>query len=154
MNKASRAALHKAGPQDLERLVGLIGAFHAEEELDSDAAHIVRAIKPLLEGSPHGEIFLAGPRMSPVGYIASAYGWSIEFGGMDAFIDEFYLRPAVRGRGIAGDVLHELSQHLAAKGVFALHLEVDHENEIAIAAYKRSGFLHRARYGLMTRTLT
>ncbi|MEM1235662.1 MAG: GNAT family N-acetyltransferase [Pseudomonadota bacterium] len=150
---SARAALHRATSDDLDRLTPLVAAFHAEEGLDTDEPHRLRGIKPLLKGSPHGEFFLIGPRMAPAGYAMVCYGWSLEYGGLDAYLDEFYLRPAVRGRGIAGDVLHELSQYLADKGAGALALEVDHDNTAAITAYQRSGFEQRGRYGLMVRTL-
>ncbi|MEM9437689.1 MAG: hypothetical protein AAGA15_11665 [Pseudomonadota bacterium] len=55
---------------------------------------------------------------------------------------------------MAGDVIHALSNHLAAKGALSLYLEVDHDNEPALRAYQRSGFESRGRYALMVRTLT
>ncbi|MEM9350233.1 MAG: N-acetyltransferase [Pseudomonadota bacterium] len=149
-----RTAIHKAGPEDVETLIPLITAFHDEEGLDSDETHIRHAITPILKGSPHGELFLAGPRRAPAGYVMVSYGWSIEFGGLDSYMDELYLRPAVRGRGIAGDVIHALSNHLAAKGALSLYLEVDHDNEQALRTYQRAGFESRGRYSLMVRTLT
>ncbi|MEM8592517.1 MAG: GNAT family N-acetyltransferase [Pseudomonadota bacterium] len=151
--KANRTAIHKAGPDDTDRLVAMVTAFHAEEGIDTDEPHIRRAITPILEGSPHGEIFLAGPRMAPAGYALVCYGWSIEYGGLDAYLDELYLRPAVRGRGIGSDVLHALSGYLQEKGAGALALEVDFDNSDAIRTYQRSGFEARGRYGLMVRTL-
>ncbi|MEM1232725.1 MAG: GNAT family N-acetyltransferase [Pseudomonadota bacterium] len=149
-----RTALHKAEVQDADRLVALIAAFHAEEGMDTDEGHIRRAIGPILDGSPHGELFLAGPRRAPAGYVMVSYGWSIEFGGLDSYLDEIYMRPAVRGRGIGQDVIHALSHHLAAKGALSLYLEVDYDNEAAVQAYRKSGFKPRGRYGLMVRTLT
>ncbi|MEL6689619.1 MAG: GNAT family N-acetyltransferase [Pseudomonadota bacterium] len=149
-----RTSIHKAGTDDTERLVPMIIAFHEEEGLDTDEALIRRAIAPLLAGSPHGEIFLAGPRMAPAGYALICYGWSIEYGGLDAYLDEFYLRAAVRGRGMGSDVLQAASEYLAEKGAKALALEVDFANEAAVRTYERSGFERRARYGLMVRTLT
>lgn len=150
---SARTAIHRATEADSEILVPMIAAFHAEEGIDTDAPHITRAIAPLLAGSPHGEVFLAGPRRAPAGYALVCYGWSIEYGGLDAYLDELYLRPAVRGRGIGGDVLQSLSHYLAEKGAGALALEVDYDNEAAIRTYERSGFQARGRYGLMVRTL-
>lgn len=143
-------ALHLAAPKDAPKLLGLMAAFHAEEGLDLDDAHRARAVQPVLEGSPYGQIFLVGPRMAPIGYLAVTFSWSIEFGGLDAFVDELYLRPSVRGRGLGSEILVAASQYLTQKQVMALHLEVDHSNEPAIALYTKLGFQHRARYGLMS----
>ena len=81
-----------------------------------------------------------------------SFGWSIEFGGMDGFVDELYVRPGVRGRGVASEVLISLPRALADAGLKALHLEVDTDNADARRLYKRAGFSMRDGYHLMTRT--
>jgi len=129
-----RTALRRAEHTDTDSLVRLVSAFHAEVGIFSEEAEIRSALSPLIAGSPYGDVFLIGPRVSPVGYIATVYSWSIKLGGLDAFVDEFYLRPAVRGRGIGTDTLHELARYLDTKGVRALHIEVDLENASALAA--------------------
>ncbi|MCR9125197.1 MAG: GNAT family N-acetyltransferase [Rhodobacteraceae bacterium] len=147
------AALHLAGPADLARLTGLVAAFHAEEGLPTDDAAREDALRPLLDGIPHGVAYLIGPQRAPIGYAVITFGWSIELGGMDAYVDEIYIRPGVRGRGIATEVLGRLPGALGPAGVKALHLEVDRENAAARRLYARSGFQPRARYMLMTRHL-
>ncbi|MEL6915607.1 MAG: GNAT family N-acetyltransferase [Pseudomonadota bacterium] len=148
-----RTAIHRATRDDLAILAPLVAAFHHEEGIDTDEAHRQRAVLPLLDGSPHGEVFLIGPRRAPAGYALVCYGWTVEYGGLDSYLDEFYLRPAVRGRGIGGDAIHALSHYLAEKGAMALALEVDFGNAAAVRTYERSGFVARDRYGLMVRTL-
>ena len=147
------AALTLAVPEHLERLVSLVSAFHEEAGIVQDAETRRAAIVPLLEGSPHGAIYLIGPPRAPIGYIALAFGWSIEMGGLDGFVDELYIRTAVRGRGIATEVLTALPGALAGAGLKALHLEVDQQNDTARRVYKRAGFSARTNYHLMTRRL-
>lgn len=144
------AALHLAKPEDLERLMPLVSAFHAELQLGSEETALERALVPLLEGSPYGAIYLLGPARAPMGYVTLTFSWSIEMGGMDGFVDEIYLRPAVRGRGIALEALQSLRKMLQSAGVTALHLEVDRENEAAHRLYKRARFELRDHYSLMT----
>ncbi len=138
-----------AGPDDLDRVERMVAEYHKLEGIESDEDHRRGAIAPLLDGSPHGAIWLIGPKMSPVGYVAVAFGWSIELGGMDGFIDEIWLREAVRGRGMGGEALSELIKALDQAGIKALHLEVAPENGAA-RLYRRLGFRER-KYGLMTR---
>ncbi|MEX0278395.1 MAG: GNAT family N-acetyltransferase [Ruegeria sp.] len=147
------AALRLARPDDLDRLMNLVAAFHDESGIEQDQESRRAALSPLLEGIPHGCIYLIGPGRAPLGYIILTFGWSVEFGGMDAFVDEIYIRPAVRGRGIATEVLHDLPKALADAGLMALHLEVDRTNEAAHKLYIRSGFKPRDRYMLMSKTL-
>ncbi|WP_300066638.1 GNAT family N-acetyltransferase [uncultured Ruegeria sp.] len=147
------AALRLARPDDLDRLMSLVGAFHTETGIEQDTDQRRDALLPLLEGLPHGCIYLIGPGRAPLGYIILTFGWSVEFGGMDGFVDEIYIRPAVRGRGIATEVLLDLPKALAGAGLTALHLEVDRTDEATQKLYLRTGFKARERYMLMSRKL-
>ena len=143
-------ALHLAGPDDLAKLLPLVAARHAEEGIAQTEAARRAALEPLLAGVPQGAVWLIGPRSAPLGYIAIGTGWSIELGGMDAFVDELYIRPAVRGRGLGAEALSALTRALKAQGVRALHLEVAQDNEAARALYAKLGFASRERYQVMT----
>lgn len=148
------AALHLAAVDDLDRLLPLVAAFHREEDITQDAATREAALRPLLEGSPHGAAYLIGPKRAPIGYVVVTFTWSVEFGGLDALIDELFVRPGVRGRGIGTEVLLSLAPALSGAGIQALHLEVDRDNDKARRLYQKAGFFARDRYVLMTRTLS
>ena len=145
------AALTLAPPDHVDRLDALVAAFHDEHgiTLGEDARRA--GILPLLEGSPHGAAYLIGPPRAPSGYVVITFGWSLEFGGLDGFIDEIYIRPGVRGRGIASETLQSLPRALAGAGLKALHLEVDRGSEDVQRLYARAGFAARPDYMLMTR---
>ncbi len=147
------ASLHLARPEHLDKLLSLVEAFHAEEGLQSSPELRRAGIEPLLQGIPYGAVYIIGPTRAPIGYIVMTFGWSVEFGGMDGFVDEIYVRPAVRGRGIATEVLIELPKTLAEAGIKALHLEVDRDNEQAQRLYQRARFQPRDRSMLMTKVL-
>lgn len=148
------AALHLAKPADLDRLLPLVAAFHAEMHIDQSDEGRRAGIAPLLEGSPLGAVYIVGPALAPIGYVVVTFGWSVEFAGMDGFVDEIYIRPGVRGRGIASEVLSGLCKALAGAGVRALHLEVDKDDEATQRLYERLHFQIRDRYTLMSRTLS
>lgn len=147
------ATLTLARTPDLDRLLPLVAAFHLEEGLNTTPKHQTAALIPLLQGTTLGEVYLIGPEQFPIGYIAITHGYSIEFGGADAFIDEFYLRPSVRGRGVGGEIVQAISEKLQKLGTRALHLEVNTKNTYARQVYERRGFELRENYSLMTRTL-
>ncbi|MEM6759589.1 MAG: GNAT family N-acetyltransferase [Pseudomonadota bacterium] len=147
-------ALTLATLEHAETVLSLVSAFHAEEGLNRSDEARADGVLPLLKGTPHGALYLVGPLRAPIGYVALGFGWSIEFGGNDGFIDELYIRPPVRRRGLASEVLRALPVALAAAGVTALHLEVDSTNTAARRLYESAGFKPRAPYQLMTRTLS
>ncbi|MEM1064212.1 MAG: GNAT family N-acetyltransferase [Pseudomonadota bacterium] len=145
------AALHLARPEDMAALTPMVAAFHADQGLDTDETHRAAALAPLLEGSPHGCAYLIGPRKAPVGYLIVSFGWSVEFGGLDGFIDELFIRPSVRGRGVATETLAAVLGELERAGLRALHLEAAADRPRLERLYARAGFKMRKGYHLMTR---
>lgn len=146
-------AITLATTADAPKLLSQIAAFHAEYGIEMTDEARAAALTPLLEGSPLGAVWLFGPTMAPTGYVIITFGWSMELGGLDAFVDELYIRPPVRKRGIASEVLAAIASSLSDVGVKALHLEVDREDEDTQRLYSRAHFKMRDRYSLMTRTL-
>lgn len=134
--------LHLANEGDLDRLMPMVRTYHAEEGIEVSDEHRREALLPLLEGSPHGAVWFIGPKMSPVGYVAASFGWSIGLGGMDGFIDEFWVREKVRGRGMGGEALHLLLTTLKGSGLKAMHLEMAEGNP-AERLCRRAGFRRR-----------
>lgn len=147
------SALHLAKPADLERLTALVKGCDEETGLTRDEEQRQAALVPLLEGVPHGAIYLIGPARAPMGYVVVSFGWSLELGGMDGRIDQIYLRRAVRRRGIATEVLTTLPTALANAGVKALHLQVAKDNEAAMHLAARVRFTPRDDFAFMSRIL-
>ena len=145
------AVLTLGKPQHLDKLMALVTAFHNEAGISLSDERRHAGIAPLLDGIPHGVAYLIGPPRAPIGYIVVTFGWSLEFGGMDGFIDEFYVRPGVRGRGIGSETLLSLPRALNDAGLVALHLEVEKKDQPVQRLYTRAGFVLRENYHLMTR---
>jgi GNAT superfamily N-acetyltransferase len=78
------------------------------------------------------------------------FGYSLEFHGRDAFVDELYLQEGARGRGTGRQALEFLAGVCSDLGVRALHLEVVRGNEAAQRLYRGFGFEDHDRY-LMTK---
>ena len=145
------ASLTLATPDHIDRMDGLVAAFHAESgiEMGSDARRA--AIMPLLEGVPHGAAYLIGPPRAPIGYVVVSFGWSLSAGGMTGAIDEIFVRPGVRGRGIASETLQSLPRALAAAGLRSLDLEVPRGGERILRICTRAGFTQRPDSTLLSR---
>jgi len=142
-----------AKPGDLDRILPLVAAYHAFEGIDSNAEKRRSAIARLLADSALGGIWLVLADGALAGYIALCRGFSIEFDGFDAFVDEFYLDPEFRGRGIGKFVLAAIRTEARQRQINALHLEVARDNQRARRLYQAAGFEARDRYLLMSATL-
>lgn len=148
-----RAELRSAGTEDMACVVELVRRCHAYENLSREIFGLESVLEPLLEQGDAGRIWIVELGGDAIGYVALCFGYSIEFGGRDAFIDEFYILEEHRGRGIGASVLGEIPCIARELGVKALHLEVARGNDRARRLYRRSGFVARDKYHLMTLVL-
>ena len=80
-----------------------------------------------------------------VGYVVLTFGFSLEYGGLDAYVDELFVKPEFRGRGFATKALEFLTLECRKLNVVALHLEVDADNHSAKSLYAKMGFASTAR---------
>jgi len=128
-----------ATSDDREVVLELAAEFHEFAGYSFDAS-VQQAVEELAARHRWGVILLADQNDQSVGYGAVCYGFSVEFGGRDAFIDELYVRPSARGRGVGRALLEEMIGHCRVLGIRAVHLEVDHGNDQAAALYERLGF--------------
>ena len=141
-------SVHLASEEDADRVLPLVAAFHAERGLDSDEDRRLEAVGPLLAGSQLGAIWLIGPRRAPVGYIAVTFGWSISRGGLTGTIDELYVRPAVRRRGMGSEALDAICRAMREAGLVSLAFDSGADEE------RLHSFARRARFEPGTDRLT
>ena len=99
-----------------------------------------------------GRIWLLYTGADLIGYIILTIGFSFEFRGHDAFIDELYIVPAHRRRGFGRQTMAFVEQAAREMGVNAIHLEGDPGNDAALELYRRSGYRDHDRF-LMTKWL-
>jgi ribosomal protein S18 acetylase RimI-like enzyme len=140
-----------ATPDYIEALIAMMLEFYALDgtaPFDEEVAR--RALLGVIGDDTLGRVFLILLANEVAGYAVLTFGYSLEFHGRDAFVDEIYLRAEYRGRGIGKRALQFLTEVCAAEGVNALHLEVERENTLAQAVYRKFGFEDQDSY-LMTK---
>jgi ribosomal protein S18 acetylase RimI-like enzyme len=131
-----------AGPGDGPAILEMMRDFYPGAGLTFDPAVAREALAPLLAGE-FGRVWVVRAGDEPAGYVVLVFGYSLEFGGRDAFVDELYLRPEYRGLGLGRRALGVVEDACRASGVRALHLVVDPANLRAHALYRRAGFEDR-----------
>ena len=139
-----------ATSQNLEDLLPLMRAYHGLEEISMSDTERRNAVSPLLTDDALGRIWLIHIQEKVIGYIVITFGYSIELGGRDAYIDEFFISESNRGLGVGSKVIARIKAELARHKVIALHLEVAKTNERAQRFYANLDFVIRARYELMS----
>jgi putative acetyltransferase len=85
-------------------------------------------------------------------FVARLDGDAVGCGGVAfddglAEVKRMYVRPAARGRGVAGAVLTRLEEEARAHGVTRLALETGDAQLAALRFYERAGFTRCAAFG-------
>lgn len=138
--------------RDISRLLEWIEQLYAQDHVQFDARKVRAAIRELLENPAFGRIWILRHAGQPAGYLVVTFGYSIEFGGRDGFIDELFVAEPHRGSGVGTHALKFAAEACRELGIRALHLEVDRSNTGAQRLYRAEKFVDHDRY-LMTRRL-
>jgi GNAT superfamily N-acetyltransferase len=138
-------ALVPVGPADLAALTDLVRAYHAYDRHPFDEPVIVAALKQLCEGTAYARCFFIHLGAERIGYVSASYGFSIEVGGLDFFLDEFFLEEAWRGRGLGRVLLAMIEAEVKRLGGIRLCLEAELHNPRAAQLYATSGYVEHER---------
>ena len=140
-----------ANTTDIDLLMGFMQQFYAIDQYPFNEQIAREGLKTLIEDSSLGRLWVISRGREAIGYIAVTFGYSLEFHGRDATIDEMFLVVPQRNQGIGRQTLQFVCEECRRLGIHALHLEVEHTNKAALALYRKMGFEpHEQRY-LMTR---
>jgi ribosomal protein S18 acetylase RimI-like enzyme len=129
---------------DAEILLCLARTFHSEDGHPLDKSG-EKALLQIIAGEPLARAWLLRRNGAALGYVIITIGYSVEYGGRDGFIDDFYLAPDARGEGLAARFLDFALAQAALLGIRTLHLEAATGNERATRLYRRAGFAESGR---------
>jgi diamine N-acetyltransferase len=129
-----------AGESDAETLVEFMRAYYACDGHAFDHEKARAALVALLRDPNLGRTWLIQDGELPAGYVVLCFGYSLEWLGRDAFVDEFYLLEKYRGRGWGRKTMEFVEQAATNAGIRTLHLEVVEQNAAAAEIYRKLGF--------------
>ncbi len=146
--------------------------FYAESGFILDEKQAAAAFEALLADARLGRVWLIERDPSPVsgekattspaepaaappaaGYIVVTFVFAMEYGGMAAVVDDFYVRPEARGHGLGKAALAEVRRACRGLGVRAVRVEVGVNNLVAQAVYRSAGFEPLHDHGVMAAPL-
>jgi len=135
-------------PEDESALLRMMRNL-AEQEPGAyffDEPVVREVLRKFLESPDLGQAWVFFDRETPVGYIVLTFGYSFEYHGRDSFIDELYIEPQYRRKGIGRRAMQFVEERARELGVNAIHLEVDQGNDPAAELYRRAGYDDHARF--------
>lgn len=132
--------IRPATTAELDVVTDLLAAQLAEHDIPIDRADLRFAADAILRVADRGFILLATAQEGPVGVACVSFSWTVERGGMVAWLDELYVVPARRGHGVGNRLLAEVIAAAGAAGCRTVELEVETSHARAEHLYRRHGF--------------
>lgn len=132
--------MRQALPQDIPQLVSLMTEFYAEAGYTVNRPLVTGAFESILRDERLGSIWLIQSEEKNVGYLVLTLRYGMEYSGLIACLDDLYVTPSSRNKGLATAALIAVRKFCEIKGIKALTVEVSHNNKPANTVYYRVGF--------------
>ena len=129
-----------AQPEDLDDAARLIAAFrnHFGRSTPTDAEMRESVARIAREG---GEFFLGGADDGPpAGVCQVRYRWSAWTSSEDCWIEDVFVSQDARGEGLGRALMEAVLERARERGCKRIELDVDADNEPALALYRSLGF--------------
>ncbi|MBR9762604.1 MAG: GNAT family N-acetyltransferase [Rhodobacteraceae bacterium] len=142
----STVAIRPASARDLDTLVPLYRAFFDEDRI-ATPTEALRANLALMLADSRARILLAEEDGTPLGLAAGSLTYGVEF-GCAAELEDLYVRPVARGRGLARRLAQAVLDWAAAEGAGKVYLVITPEAEAdqgLTRFYERLGFARSGR---------
>ena len=146
--------IRPAASSDIPALLALVRRYWHFEGIEGFTALRVELVLQRLLGDPRlGLVWVAESGGELLGYLIAVLVLSVEHQGLTAEIDEFFVMPEVRSRGVGGRLLAAAETALAARGCVRLQLQLRTANTEGRAFYQHRGYAPRAGYELLDKPL-
>ena len=133
-------AIRPATHADLPSVLPLIRAY-CEFYESAPAPERLRALAEKLIAAPDGEgmLFVADDGEGPVGFASVDWKWSTTRAARIAVMEDLYVAPGARGRGLADELIAACAARARELGAPVLTWITAPDNHRAQAVYDRSG---------------
>ena len=139
---------------DIPQLLALVRRYWEFEQIAGfDALRVELTLRRLLTEAQLGAAWVAEQDGQLHGYLIAVLVLSLEHHGLMAEIDEFFVLPAARARGLGTRLLAAAETALAARGCVRLQLQLAAGNAAGRAFYGRRGYTARDGYRLFDKAL-
>jgi ribosomal protein S18 acetylase RimI-like enzyme len=137
----SEITIRRAGSEDAAAIAQLLHDFNREyDEPTPGVAALTGHCRQLLEGAEM-TVLLAGA--GPDGISLLRFRSSVWTGGPEAHLQELYVVPALRGRGIGRALLEATMEVAREAGATGIDLNTGTTDTVARALYESCGFSNR-----------
>jgi GNAT superfamily N-acetyltransferase len=131
--------LRDARPEDAELILAFIRELAEFERLTQECVADAALLRRFLFEDRRAEALMAEWDGAPAGFALYFYNFSTFLGRPGLYLEDLFVRPAFRRKGIARAVFRHLAMKAVAEGCGRLEWAVLNWNENAIALYRAMG---------------
>jgi GNAT superfamily N-acetyltransferase len=135
----------KARKSDRSEVEKLIAEYHSSEGITPIKERIAWAVDEQLQGRSLGLLLVARDKDTIIGVALAAYTPSAELGRVMT-VNDFFVRPDSRRRGVGRELATHLIEQCRKMKVDEINLEVLFENKTAPAFWRSMGFRRAKRF--------
>jgi ribosomal protein S18 acetylase RimI-like enzyme len=131
-----------ASPTEAEPVAALLVEFrdHLGRGWPSDNAFLAGVERLLGDDGTEYLLAASDPDSPPAGVCQLRYRWGLWHAAPDCCLEDLYVRPQARRRGIAAALVSGSLAHARGRGCRRIELDVNRANPAAMALYERFGF--------------
>jgi len=133
--------IRRAKDSDSEVAARLLVAQLVEHHLPADLPGVERGIGLAMASPKTAWLLLAFLADQPVGIFLGNEIVSVEQAGIVLWVEELYVIPSARRRGVARGILNFVAEEARRKGIVSVELEVVPTQQAAFALYRSLGFV-------------
>lgn len=141
-----------ATDDNIGRILAFMRDFYAIDAYPFDERIARTAVNDLIHTPAFGRVWVISVDETPIGYLVLTLGYSLEYHGLNALLDELYIQADQRGKGIGTQAIAFVEEACRELGAHAIHLEVERGNLAGQRLYRKAGFEGADRY-LLTKRL-
>ena len=148
MLAGSMATIERVTTATCAEAIPLVAQQLEDHSIPLASDDLRHALLGLVDSAERGAVLLAREADAAVGVAVMSYVWSLEHGGLSAWLDELFVLPEFRNAGLGRALLDHAMTIARDHGCIGFDLEVARGHERADHLYERAEFhrLDRARW--------
>jgi len=129
-----------AGPDQAADVARLVARFHEHlgKPVPAPGEREDR-VRRIMDGGD-GEFLLGYDGEEPAGFAQLRWRWALWTGAFDGWLEDLFVSEHHRGSGLGRALVEATAERARERGCVRLELDVDGDNEPALALYRSLGF--------------
>ena len=135
-----------AETENIPTILEMMEEFYAIDNYKFDKLTTEKNLLGFINNNDFGKLWMIEFDGQIVGYVCLTFGFSFEYGGKLAFIDELFIKQDFRNIGLGRQAIDFIESQAPQLGIKTIHLEVEKHNERGMGLYLKSGFKESGRH--------